>query len=121
MTLSLSRSFVRHPRATRSLSRRRPLLECLEDRLAPAASFTATALVDGYVANNLLTTTGSEIRLDFSSGDRGLMEFDISSIDPTVTIPSATLTGKPVLLQATTPLTDLYTYPGDGVLSLADA
>ncbi len=91
---------------------------------APAASFTATVLVDGFVANNVpCTTTGSEIRLDFSSSDRGLMEFDISSLDPAVTITSATLTGDPALLQYNSNQnqvdTDFYTYPGNGSLSLA--
>src|SRR3954465_16042282 len=98
MTLSRSRPFVRRLRAARFSSRRRPLLECLEDRLAPVASFTATSLVDGYVTSNTLTTTGSEIRLD-SSADRGLMEFDISALDRNVTVTSATLKVKPALLQ----------------------
>src|SRR5262245_59810156 len=118
--------------------RRRPVLtlELLEDRIVPS-TFSRLADVDGYATDSNLDgifesvdTTSTTLRTTNYAGyglpeNRSILEFNVSSLNPTVTVNSATLSFwiNTISYNGSSPGVDVnfYGYSGDGVVSTDDA
>ncbi len=103
----------------------------------PTQSTTILPSADGYVTDDnqdgtftLLDITSQRIRTDYypagvfiyPAEDRGLFEFDLSSISASATVVSATLKLTPwEYTPGAPPTVHFFAYSGDGVVSLADA
>ncbi|WP_244995977.1 VPLPA-CTERM sorting domain-containing protein [Pseudooceanicola nitratireducens] len=96
---------------------------------ASAASVTLTTIADGdvqTVGGNDVDTAGTILAITQSGGliRNGIFEFDLSSIADTATINSVSLTYTNTRFVSNTgnnpASVQLYTYPGDGAVTIAD-